>query len=126
MARAFFDVASCKHSTAISIVGVLPGDADRHGDRLMKIDGACHCGQSSYDAEIDPAPFRVCHCTDCQSLTGSAFRVVVQFSDDKFSLSSEPTVYVKTAESGTRRIQAFCPKCGSPIYSAPAEATPAS
>jgi hypothetical protein len=31
-------------------------------------------------------------------------------------LSGEPTVYVKTAESGNKRAQAFCPRCGSPIY----------
>jgi hypothetical protein len=92
----------------------------------MKVDGACHCGLITYEAEIDPEQVRVCHCTDCQSLTGSAFRVVVPVPADKFSLSGEPTVYVKTAESGARRVQAFCPKCGSPIYSAPADVTPAS
>jgi hypothetical protein len=33
-------------------------------------------------------------------------------------LSGTPTIFVKTtAESGTPRAQAFCPKCGSPIYS---------
>ena len=33
-------------------------------------------------------------------------------------LSGEPTIYVKTtAESGNPRAQAFCPKCGTPIYS---------
>ncbi len=32
-------------------------------------------------------------------------------------MTGQPTIYVKTAESGNRRAQAFCPKCGSPIYS---------
>jgi hypothetical protein len=33
-------------------------------------------------------------------------------------VSGEPPRYVKTtAESGNPRVQAFCPKCGSPIYS---------
>jgi hypothetical protein len=33
-------------------------------------------------------------------------------------LSGTPAIYVKhTAESGTPRAQAFCPRCGSPIYS---------
>src|SRR5262245_6826034 len=81
----------------------------------MKIDGACHCGLITYEAEIDPEKVRVCHCTDCQSLTGSAFRVVVPVPADKFSLSGEPTVYVKTAESGARRAQAFCTRFGSGI-----------
>src|SRR5450631_4476707 len=28
-----------------------------------------------------------------------------------------PKIYVKTAESGAKRAHAFCPDCGSPIYS---------
>jgi hypothetical protein len=33
-------------------------------------------------------------------------------------MSGQPTSYVKTtADSGNPRVQAFCPRCGSPIYS---------
>ena len=60
----------------------------------MKIDGACHCGLITYEAEIDPEQVMVCHCTNCQSLSASAFRVVVPAPADKFSLSGEPTIYV--------------------------------
>ena len=31
-------------------------------------------------------------------------------------LSGQPKIYVKTAESGTKREQGFCPECGSPLY----------
>ena len=88
----------------------------------MKIDGRCHCGAITYEAEIDPAKVLVCHCTDCQSLSGSAFRVAVPTEGDSFKLrSGQPKVYVKTtAESGTHRDQAFCPDCGSPIYASAA------
>jgi len=90
----------------------------------MWIDGACHCGLITFEADIDPEKVRVCHCTDCQTLSGSAFRVVVPVPADKFSLSGEPTVYLKTAESGTRRAQAFCPRCGSGIYATTADTPP--
>jgi hypothetical protein len=36
-------------------------------------------------------------------------------------LQGEPTRYVKVAESGNRRVQAFCPRCGTPIYSSATE-----
>ncbi|MEX2650084.1 MAG: GFA family protein [Alphaproteobacteria bacterium] len=86
----------------------------------MKIDGSCHCGAIAYEAEIDPAEVYICHCTDCQTLSGSAFRTVVPTGPGKFKLLSGPlTTYVKTAESGNRRAQAFCPTCGTSIYSAP-------
>ena len=33
-------------------------------------------------------------------------------------LTGEPTLYLKTtADSGNHRVQAFCPICGTPIYS---------
>ena len=85
----------------------------------MKVDGSCHCGRITYEAEVDPEKVLICHCTDCQTLSGSAFRVVVRVPSDAFKvLSGQPKSYVKQAESGTRMIQAFCPDCGSPIYGA--------
>ena len=54
----------------------------------MKIDGACHCGLITYEAEIDAEQVEVCHCTD--------------------------------------RIQTFCPRCGSAIYSATGDTPPTS
>ena len=87
----------------------------------MKIDGACHCGYITYAAEIDPDNVGICHCTDCQTLSGSAFRASVRTARDAFNLrSGQPKIYIKTAESGARRAQAFCPECGTSIYSAAA------
>jgi hypothetical protein len=85
----------------------------------MHIDGSCHCGFITFEAEADPEKVSICHCTDCQTGTGSAFRVSIPVPAKDFKLlSGEPTNYVKTtAESGNPRIQAFCPRCGSPIYS---------
>jgi hypothetical protein len=84
---------------------------------MIKIDGGCHCGQLRYEAEIDPASVEICHCEDCQVLSGTAFRVVVPVPEEAFRLTNgEPKTYVKTAESGAKRIQAFCSHCGSQIY----------
>ncbi len=86
----------------------------------MKIDGSCHCGRIRYEAEVDPAKVVICHCTDCQTLSGSAFRTVVPTNEGTFALrSGEPRIYVKVGESGNERAQAFCGDCGTPIYSAP-------
>jgi hypothetical protein len=83
----------------------------------MKIDGACHCGTITFEAEADPEKTAVCHCADCQTLSGAPYRASVPVASETFRLlSGEPAIYVKTAESGNKRVQAFCPKCGSPIY----------
>jgi hypothetical protein len=85
----------------------------------MKVTGRCHCGQIAFEADIDPARVRVCHCTDCQMLSGTAFRTNVPVLPRTFVLKSGvPKIYVKTADSGNKREYAFCPECGTPIYSA--------
>jgi hypothetical protein len=88
----------------------------------MKVDGGCHCGAVRYEAEVHPDKVIMCHCTDCQTLSGSAFRTVVQSLPGSFRLlSGALTTYVKRAESGKEREQTFCPVCGTPIYSAPVD-----
>ena len=84
----------------------------------MKVDGACHCGFITIAGEVDPERVTICHCTDCQTSTGSAFRVSVPLPGHTMTMTGQPATYLKTtAASGNPRLQAFCPKCGSPIYS---------
>jgi hypothetical protein len=62
-------------------------------------------GFITYEAEIDPEKVMICHCSDCQTLSGSAFRTVVHTQEATFRLlSGEPKTYVKTSESGTSTI----------------------
>ena len=84
----------------------------------MKVHGGCHCGALTFEAEVDPAKVALCHCTDCQVLTGTAFSAFVPVPKDAFRLSGTPKTYVKTAESGNRRVQAFCGDCGTRIFAA--------
>ncbi len=85
----------------------------------MKIHGSCSCGSITFEAEADPEKVAICHCTDCQTSTGTAFRTNVPAPGNAFKLlSGTPAVYIKTtAESGNPRAQAFCGKCGTPVYS---------
>ena len=84
----------------------------------MKIDGHCHCGRIAFEAEVDPTAVTICHCTDCQMLTGSAFRANIRTPATHFTVrSGVPKSYVKTAESGNRRRHAFCGDCGTQSYS---------
>ena len=91
----------------------------------MNIAGGCHCGQIKFRAEIDPDKVLVCHCTDCQTLSGSAYRTVAPAKEGTFEIiSGKLKMYEKTAEDGSIRIQTFCPDCGTPIFSSPPEGTP--
>ena len=84
----------------------------------MKVEGACACGAIKVEAEADPANTNMCHCTDCQTATGTTFRVSVRVPGAALKVTGKPSIYVKTtAESGDPRVQAFCGTCGSPLYS---------
>lgn len=88
----------------------------------MKIDGSCHCGYLKYEAEVDPERVGVCHCLDCQSFSGSAFRGFVPALDGRFEiLEGEPSRYIKTAASGHENAMLFCARCGTHICSTGAE-----
>jgi hypothetical protein len=84
----------------------------------MKINGGCHCGAITYEAEIDPDKVGICHCTDCQQMSGTAYRVSVPAPTGAFRfLTGAPKIYVKTtAASGRPRQQAFCENCSTQIY----------
>jgi hypothetical protein len=86
----------------------------------MKIDGGCHCGAITYEAEVDPENTGICHCTDCQQLTGTAFRVTVGAPEGHYRITKgAPKVYIKTGSSGDKRAQGFCGECGSHLYATP-------
>jgi hypothetical protein len=91
----------------------------------MQIEGRCHCGKIAYRASVDPDAVGICHCTDCQTLSGSPYRATIRAPAESFALlSGEPKIYIKTAESGTKRAHAFCPDCGTPLYAAAVSSTP--
>ena len=83
----------------------------------LPLTGGCLCGALRYEISEAPLLTYTCHCTDCQTLTGSSYRVNVQTPAASFVLrSGAPKIYIKTAESGNKRAHAFCSNCGTPIY----------
>ena len=87
----------------------------------MNIDGQCHCGSVTYQANIDPERVSICDCTDCQVLTGSPYRVTAICSGDQIRMTGVPKVYAKTGDNGRTRFQHFCPECGSPLFTSGGE-----
>ena len=84
----------------------------------MQIDGRCHRGYISFEAEADPETTTICNCTDCQMMSGAPLRAVVIAQPGTFVLlSGKPTEYRKTADSGAILPQGFCPRCGTALYS---------
>ena len=77
--------------------------------------GNAHCGYVTFEADIDPRAVSICHCTDCQTLTGSPFRVTVICSGEQVGLTGGmPKVY--DGGNGRKRFQHFYPHCGAPLF----------
>jgi len=94
-------------------------------DGTLKIDGACHCGEITFEAELDLAKVGICHCDDCQALSASAFRTIAVAPEEGFEiLTGTPKHYVKVGDSGNPRVQAFCADCGSGLYSCSTKESP--
>ena len=83
----------------------------------MRVHGRCHCGQVTFTSEAKPEHTVVCHCRDCQVMSGGPYRSIVSSKESDFVLlSGELTLYYKTGDSGNPRELAFCNRCGSHIY----------
>ncbi len=90
----------------------------------MEVDGSCHCGSVTYEAEINPDHVVICHCTDCQTFSSAPYRVsVFRVPSENFRLKGAPKTYVKTGGSGRKVLVAFCGNCGSALYSTKTETT---
>jgi hypothetical protein len=84
----------------------------------MKLNGQCHCGAIKFEAEAASNVFGICHCTDCQVMSSTAFSAAVRVRSDHFKVvSGQPKTYTKTAEeTGNKSTSVFCGDCGTRVY----------
>ncbi|WP_159812136.1 GFA family protein [Pseudomonas sp. 18058] len=85
---------------------------------MSTLNGSCLCGNVQYSTLAAPLVTAVCHCTDCQKQSGSAFSINVVvpaegFEVEGLSLSS----FASDGGSGMPVRRFFCGACGSALYS---------
>ena len=69
----------------------------------MQLSGGCACGAVRYRISGEPVRISICHCTQCQKRTGSAFGMGCVFSREAVEvLTGDVTEYERIAESGNR------------------------
>ena len=82
----------------------------------IQVNGECHCGNIEIKATVKLSEVRACHCTDCQQMSGAPLRAIAVAPADKIKITGIPKEYIKIADSGNKRIQAFCPDCGTQLF----------
>ena len=83
---------------------------------MPQIAGGCLCGKVRYSATGDPVFVGVCHCTDCQKFTGSAFAIVVALPKSALAIQGPVSTFDKTGDTGKATHRSFCPQCGSSVF----------
>lgn len=79
----------------------------------LPIEGGYQCGAVRYSVTGEPLVFYLCHCTECQRHTSSAFGESLRFRAGDVAVAGDVATTWRMAESGRRRFFGhFCPSCG--------------
>ncbi len=57
---------------------------------MPQMTGSCRCGQLRYNADAEPIFTGICHCTDCQKQSGTAFNIVVAVPQPALAIEGSP------------------------------------
>ncbi|MDY8109365.1 GFA family protein [Fulvimarina sp. 2208YS6-2-32] len=78
----------------------------------LPLTGGCSCGKVRYAIGGVPQAFYLCHCTECQRHTSSAFGMSLRVDPATVTVTGEMKTISRTSDSGATRYGDFCPECG--------------
>ena len=82
-----------------------------------KIIGGCLCGDIRFSVPAEPILQVLCHCTDCQTVSGAAsYCAYIVPLESVALLQGEPARYELKADSGRLNSRRFCRSCGSRVW----------
>jgi hypothetical protein len=82
--------------------------------------GGCLCGAVRYELAADPLTLYVCHCTDCQTATGSSFVLSMPVPRDAIVLlQGRPELVEADLADGRKKRGNRCPVCATNVWGAP-------
>ena len=84
-------------------------------DPMTERTGHCLCGAVRFRLSAEPLATRVCWCRDCQHLSANGVANLL-VPTAALEISGQMSEFERTADSGNRIRQRFCPKCGSPLF----------
>jgi hypothetical protein len=79
--------------------------------------GGCQCGAVRYALSAEPSGIYVCHCTECQRQSASAFGMAMPVPEVALTVTTgAPKAWRRTAESGHVITSFFCGDCGVRVF----------
>jgi hypothetical protein len=84
---------------------------------LELFEGQCQCGELRYQVTGETVTLFVCHCTECQRQSSSAFGMALWLRNyNKKIVSGVLKTWVRKTPSGRELVCEFCPNCGSRVF----------
>ncbi|AWZ01446.1 glutathione-dependent formaldehyde-activating enzyme [Rhodobiaceae bacterium] len=78
--------------------------------------GGCQCGAVRYEVTDDLGGIYVCHCTDCQAQSSSAFGISVNVPLDHLKITKGTPKTFNWTGGGNAKHGAFCAACGTRLW----------
>jgi hypothetical protein len=77
----------------------------------LPLSGGCLCGAVRYSVNGAPLLVHVCHCHDCQSVSGSAYTLSVLIPAAALALTGPLETFTRSTASGRQVRHAVCDQC---------------
>ena len=81
--------------------------------------GGCLCGKTRYELSNEPITLYACHCTDCQTASGSSCVLGMRVSSDGIKVVlGDPKPYERARTDGRTKLIFRCPSCLTALWGA--------
>ncbi|MCB1516964.1 MAG: GFA family protein [Hyphomicrobiaceae bacterium] len=78
--------------------------------------GGCQCGTVRYELTGLPIVFYLCHCSECQKQSSSAFGESLRVRAKDLKIEGDLAERERISPSGKSVVGQFCPKCGTRLF----------
>ncbi|MCB9994506.1 MAG: GFA family protein [Hyphomicrobiaceae bacterium] len=78
--------------------------------------GGCQCGAVRYELSGMPLTFYLCHCTECQKQSSSAFGESLRVRSADLRIDGQMAERLRTSPEGKSVLGRFCLKCGTRLF----------
>ena len=78
------------------------------------INGSCHCGRVTWQAELPQTIILNCHCNMCRQLSGADYSSWVVVPTEKYQVT-EGADLIKQYQATPKFSKSFCSLCGSTV-----------
>ena len=83
--------------------------------------GGCQCGRIRYEINAKPLTIYLCHCSECQKQSSSAFGMSMPVPREAVAIiQGQPKQWTRTSSHGREVTCLFCEDCGTRLFHNPA------